>query len=66
MASRWSGSWQDWYTWPVRVCPICGTRTDARLCTRDRVLTIDEQDDDPLIGRTFADRYQILAELGAG
>lgn len=53
----------------MRICPECGTRTDAKVCPKDGLITLDEavfEHENPLIGRKVADKYEILAEIGAG
>ena len=52
----------------MRVCPTCGAQTTERLCPEDGTPTLDEAafDTDPLLGRVFDDRYEILERLGQG
>src|SRR5204863_8551269 len=49
------------------VCPRCNAvfRTGFRACPRDGEALI-ETNTDPLVGRVFADRYQIEGLIGEG
>src|SRR5829696_1549545 len=50
-------------------CPQCGGRypADFRVCPRDAIPLEDAPaDDDPLIGLTLADSYEIVREIGEG
>src|SRR5688572_12375913 len=50
-------------------CPKCGGRypADFKVCPRDAIALEDAPaDDDPLIGVTLADSYEIVREIGEG
>lgn len=55
----------------MRFCPECKKRTEERLCPDDETPTLLESafgkaKVDPLVGRTFDDRYEILERIGKG
>ena len=55
-----------------RFCPLCGTNMKARTCPTDGVPTLRSDylpagdDDDPVVGRVFSERYEIKRVLGEG
>jgi serine/threonine-protein kinase len=56
----------------TRVCPICDRKTDKEKCPHDGYATIDltrfvdASSSDPNIGRILAQKYRLIAKLGAG
>ena len=56
----------------MRICPQCGSRSDATICARDGFPTVVEglfagPDTAPaLVGRRFGDRYQVEELIGHG
>ena len=56
---------------PERICPNCREETDEKTCPTDGYRTVDasqfaDDDQDPLIGTVFEDRYRIESLLGRG
>ena len=51
----------------VKVCPQCGSEyeTGDRFCPKDGTSLRPKAAGDPLIGRVIADRYLVLARIGA-
>ncbi len=52
----------------MRVCPQCHRRVEQRICPTCRITTVDEGAlrGEDLVGRVFADKYEVLALLGRG
>jgi serine/threonine-protein kinase len=51
-----------------KFCPTCGTEyeTDARFCPKDGTALHPRGGNDPLVGRTLAERYHVLRRIGEG
>jgi eukaryotic-like serine/threonine-protein kinase len=52
----------------VRICPECKGRTEERVCPSCRITTVDEAvlSGQDLVGRVFAERYEVQDILGRG
>lgn len=54
----------------MRFCPDCKERTESLACPVDRTPTLDEEafgdGRDPLIGRVFDGRYEVVERIGKG
>lgn len=52
----------------MRICPQCKQRTEDRLCPDCQVTTVDESvlAGEDLVGRIFADRYEVISCIGRG
>ena len=53
----------------MRVCPLCGHRTELSTCPSDGLVTLDEAvlaPKDPLVDHIIAGKYRIVDHLGSG